>query len=983
MVSPVQRVSCWIVGLSLVVVAAWGGAGERVAPKKHVRATRLVGKLTLDGKLDEAAWQAVPLHTGFAMPLGLANRTPIPREAQTAFRVLYDDEVIYFGIRCNEPKMADLVAKAARKHDAAMWSDDDIELFLDPVGDRAEYYQLTINSEGTTVDLYYIESGNTQKAGWSSEWRAAAHRGADFWSVEVAVPFAVFHNRPSKAWAEKWGFSMSRTRKPKPAYYSQFSPAGGYHDVANFGTLGPIQIDRSRYNLYAESPTFRLEPAQDGYAVAASLQIENRGDTPFDGTLEMEVLAPKAKGASAALRLAPRSSTRVALAGSVVRDEGKWPVVFRARATKGYTALACRLDEWLTYTPLIIRITAPNYRNAIYATQQVDTVRGEVAVGLPMDKARGLTLRVSLSSRVHEPLSTEAKVASDTVPFGLPAADLPVGRYTVRAELLRPVGKPVRGKQSTQLVAETETILRKLAPAPSVEARVDDQGNLLINGQPIFIRGWYGSMGYVVSAASFPQAQLPRSTNFVMGGSDRERTDLGLYTIVGVTRLLDEAKAKLDQPIDSELKAKLRAVIARTRAQRNVIGYYISDEPECRGLSPTFLRSLYQFMADEDPYRFCKIVSRAPDVYINACDVMCPHPYMNPQVLPDGSRRFGNYFQRLSSILTTAVKANDGSKAVWAMPQTFSYGGLHGTDPTFRESRWFTHTALACGVKGIVPFIFNGYWNHYESRVGMSHVFEELTFLAPAWMGRDTATDVLCDKADVLAVAKHYKRPRGVHAHTFLVAANQSYGSTKATFTVPVLAKRKTTRLLVLRENRTVAVENGRFTDEFGGLGVHVYTTLEVLPHLRTLADIEADIARQLARPKQEGNILASGKVRWAIGKFGRRFASDRDLADGVRDAAGWFPVYGDRKQCLIVFAKPVAFSRVVLHTPTMRDAALDVWVGGQWKTVHEWKDEFLYRLEYKGAKMTTDRIRIRPTKARRGYGSWLVHEITELGIYE
>ncbi|GAG48128.1 unnamed protein product, partial [marine sediment metagenome] len=219
-----------------------------------------------------------------------------------------------------------------------------------------------------------------------------------------------------------------------------------------------------RYNLYAESPRFRLEPVEGSYVVSASLQVENRGDTPFDGTLEMQVLAAKAKGASAPLRLAPRSSARVALAGATVLEHGKWPVLFRARSSKGFAALAIRFDEWLTYTPLTIRITRPSYRNAIYATQRIDMVRGEVSIGLPLEKARGLALRVSLSSRVHEPLSTEAKVASATVPFELPAFALPVGRYTVRAELLRPVGKPARGKQSYQLVAEAETILRKLAP---------------------------------------------------------------------------------------------------------------------------------------------------------------------------------------------------------------------------------------------------------------------------------------------------------------------------------------------------------------------------------------------------------------------------------------------------------------------------------------------------------------------------------------
>jgi len=979
MTVPTHRVVRCIGWLPLLALAAsLAGAAEPVAPKKHATAARLKGKLTVDGKLDDAAWQAAPVHTGFEMPLGQANRTPIPEAAQTRFRVLYDDQALYFGIRCGEPKMADLVVRAARKHDAAMWSDDDVELFLDPVGDRMEYYQLAINSEGTKVDLYLIERGNTGKGGWSSDWQAVVHRGADFWSVEVAVPFALFHNRPSHTWADTWAFSIARTRKPKPSYFSMFSPAAKYHDVVHYGTLGPIRVDKSRYNLYAEAPTFYLEKAATGYNVTASLMVENRGDAPFEGTLEMDLLAPKAKGAAVPLKLAPKSSARIPLGGATLVEQGKWPVLFRAMSAPGYTALAIRFDEWLTYTPLTVRITQPNYRNAIYATQHVDAIKGHVTLGMPVERVKGCALKVSLTSAVREPVETEAAIGASRIPFELPVADLPVGRYTVRAEVLRPLAK---GKHA--IVAEAETALRKLAPAPAVEARIDDQGNLLINGHPISVRGWYGSMGYIVSHASLPQAQLPHSTNFLMGGTQRERTDLGLYTLVGVGRIIDEAKAKLDQPIDNELKARLRAVVARTRPLRHVLGYYISDEPECRGLSPHFLKSLHAFLAEEDPYRFCKIVSRAPAAYIGACDVMCPHPYMNPQRLDDGSRKFGSPLLSIHNRITAAVEANDGSKAVWSMPQTFSYGGLRGTHPTFRESRWFIHTSVACGAKGIVPFIFNGYWNHWESRIGVGAVFEELAFLAPAWMARDTAAEATCDNPAVDVIAKHYKRPKAAHGHTFVVAANQSYGPNKATFTVPALAEHKAARLLVLRENRVVPVANGRFTDQFEGLGAHVYTTLEVVPHFATLAEIERDIAAGLARPKAEGNILASGKVRWAIGGFGRRFASDSHLADGVRDAAGWFPVYTDRTQCLIVFEKPVTFSRVVLHTPTIRDAALEGWVGGQWKTLHTWTDQFLYKLSWKGAKVTTDRLRIRPLKARRGHGRWLVHEITELGIYE
>ena len=963
--------------LALTVVCTH--AAEVDPPMRAAAAARLEGTLTLDGKLDEQAWQKAPEHTGFENPLGQANRAPIPEEVQTHFRVLYDDAHLYCGIRCNEPKMDELTLEAARhQHDAAMWSDDDVEIFLDPVGDRLEYYQFATNAEGTQADLYMIERGNTARANWSSEWRAEVFHGPDYWSVEVAIPFAAFHMRPSTRWSDTWGFSISRTRTPEPRYYSQFSPARGYHDVVNYGTLGPIELDRARYTIAAGDPSFRLEAARDGYRVFSSVVLENRGEAAFAGTIQMQVMAEGTPPVQTPFELAPRSSTRVELPAAALAEQGRHGVILRVKSSKGDTALVRRHDDWLDYVPLTIHLTRPNYRNAIYATQEVETIAGGVSLGLPEEQIRGMTVRVSLSSPLCLPRSVEVAVESAEVVFDLSAADLPVGDYVLRAELLRPADG---GK--LRLVEEEEAPVRVLPPAPAVEARVDDQGNLLINGSPIFIRGWYGSMAYCVSTASFPQAQLPHSTNFMMGSTEFEQTDLGIYTLTGVTRLIDEAKAKLDAPIDAELKAKLREAIAGTWHSRNVIGYYISDEPECRGLSPRFLRSLYEFMAAEDPYRFCMIVSRAPATYIGACDVMCPHPYLTPQQYEDGRREFGSDLRHIHNVIAEAAGANDGSKAIWSMPQAFTYGGLHGVHPNFAESRWFTFTSIANGAQGIVPFIFSGFWGHYENRVAMNAVFEELTLLAPAWTARAAATEALSDNPAIDLTARYYRPEGAVRGHTFIVAANQSYEPATAMITVPILAQNKNPRLLVIRENRVVPVVDGAFSDTFTGLGVHVYTTLEVLPALQTLNEIERETAAALAEPARQGNILASGKVRWTIGEPGRAFQSDFDLADGQADAAGWMPVYEDRTQCPIVFEKPVTFRRVVIDSPTIKSAELDVWADGDWKTIHRWDEQYLHRFEYQGEPVTTDRLRIRPLAFREGYGSWVYPEITELGVYE
>jgi hypothetical protein len=459
----------------------------------------------------------------------------------------------------------------------------------------------------------------------------------------------------------------------------------------------------------------------------------------------------------------------------------------------------------------------------------------------------------------------------------------------------------------------------------------------------------------------------------MMGCSTDTTHETGLYTLRGITRMIDESQAKLDQPIGGAVRAKLREVVAQTRTDRNVIGYYISDEPECRGLSPFYLRSLYLTLRELDPYRFCMIVSRAPAQYMDACDVMCPHPYLSPQDYDDGTRRFANHILGIRNVMRAGIAANDGSKAMWCMPQTFSYGGPTARHPNFLESRWFTYTAVANGAKGIVPFIFNGYWNHMENRIAMDAVFEELALLAPAWKLPGTATDCESSNELVDAIAKRCQRQEGRATHAFLVAANQSYDANDATITCPALKDLRTTQLIVLRENRTVEVKDGVFTDHFGRLGVHVYTTLEALPYLRSLAEIQTEIDTRLAAAAKKGNLLAQPGVKWQVMGGKGLFSRSNELIDGVRNAGGWLPVYGDR---------PLTFSRVVLYTPSIRDAELQIDDNGEWRTIHAWRDQLLQRLEWKGQPVTTKALRVLPTKSRANWSGRALNEITEMELY-
>jgi hypothetical protein len=114
------------------------------------------GPLTIDGRLDEADWQHAAWTRDFQDIEGDAK--PAPR-FRTRAKMLWDDDYFYVGAELEEPH----VWATLTNHDAIIFQDNDFEVFIDPDGDRHEYYEIEINALNTEWDLLlkkpYISGG--------------------------------------------------------------------------------------------------------------------------------------------------------------------------------------------------------------------------------------------------------------------------------------------------------------------------------------------------------------------------------------------------------------------------------------------------------------------------------------------------------------------------------------------------------------------------------------------------------------------------------------------------------------------------------------------------------------------------------------------------------------------------------------------------------------------------------------------------------
>jgi len=191
------------------------------APRAYV-CPRVETAPTIDGRLDDMAWQSVPPTTAFVDIRGAGE--PDPRYVTTA-RMAWDDSCLYLAAELQEPH----VWGTLTRRDAVIYHDNDFEVFIDPDGDNHQYYELEINALGTEWDLLlvrpYRDGGPAINAWDITGLRTAVLVDGTVndpsdrdggWSVEIAIPWTVLAEaagRPAPpADGDIWRLNFSRVQ---------------------------------------------------------------------------------------------------------------------------------------------------------------------------------------------------------------------------------------------------------------------------------------------------------------------------------------------------------------------------------------------------------------------------------------------------------------------------------------------------------------------------------------------------------------------------------------------------------------------------------------------------------------------------------------------------------------------------------------------------------------------------------------------------
>lgn len=683
----------------------------------------------LDGKLDDQVWKEATWHDDFVRLEKHAGLGDFARK--TRFAVSCTATEIRIAARCEVPNVEEIKARP----ECDMWMADNFEIFLSPAATEASYYHFAVSPNcSTPMAEYFEEAGNIQPDHYAPSWRSATAFEDGAWTCEIQIPYTAFYWTRQQDWKEAWKVNFCRTMQNPYELASWSALEKGFHEPANFRIMEGMGMRAL---------------GQDGAIKRVAAKISAKVPSgALVGTLEVDVYVPFE--CDYLIEATPGGSVRKHLTGG--SHTVSFPCEFPREGTIRTRAVIYRAGGNITtertipvrveYKPVDVKLFSPAFKNCFYPGQDVSKVEGVVEINC------GGTAEVSISGGG---VVSQAKRLRNGEKFCFDTSALVQGGEAI---------VEVKGEKGLKRV-----VVRRLVPTGHRMSWIVN-GNIVVDGKPIFKRDIY-SNGYM-AGKKFKKLFASELDSFAMTPETARYVSITPEILIGG---LERKEAIFDIRPTEEVFRRLDEVIAKN-SDKDFFAYYICDEPECRGISPVYLKWIYDYVSEKDPSHLVFSATRAGRTYIDCIDLAETHPYIDPR----NTKRGREYTRPLCEIgdsvdQTGALGRSD--KVAGFLPTCFAYRwtSLDSDYPTFEEYIVHSWAAIAHGTKTLWPYAGHDIGDRAQLYEGTRYLFTSVKALEKPLMfwkreivfkTKDSEVAMWTDGKDSLAVMLNYT-PRKIN----------------------------------------------------------------------------------------------------------------------------------------------------------------------------------------------------------------------------
>ncbi len=645
--------------------------------------------ITIDGKLDEAAWEGAKEFTGFRK---MASQGGEPAEMETYVKVLQDKDCVYFGFKCMEEDVAQVVATYPERK---MWGADRIELFISPTGSTYDYYQFVVQFGGKLATIYYAEGGQIRPDPYAPDMEVKTYAGEGFWSVEMKIPLIAFYMNDNASMSDTWLINVIRGRTKTGAHRGEDS------------SVCALDNKFVEFDKFLVVDGFYKRPAEDDLRiVSAMVEITEKNEKGYCGTMEVKTINAVAETFTFSSNYGETTDVELQAGTNVFTVPCCFDKLGRDKLSleltrKGDGKLFKRYyPVTVEYEPIKLRFSLPEYRCNFYPGQDYSKIVGTAVSSKPV------TLK--LEGPGIETVEIQPN-ADGSFCFETPNFEIGEAWLTATA------GDEVKKQK-----------IRRLAPTGHMMTWISG-GNLIVNGEPVLSRQLY-SPGYRCSKVYFDRylRENYHETRQIKknNGIACPRPALKQALKMSMLEVFEDC-----MPCD-ELLRYFDALIEEHKDEEFAY-YYFSDEPECASVSPVYLRNAYEYIAERDPYHAIVIASRSAKTYVECADWLETHPYINPQNLADGRRVYSRPMNTMGNFVDDVAKLNRPDKCIGMIPQLYCYEAksIYADYLTMDELFCSTWAGMIHGGKTIKPYASGDMADRPAVEEGLRYLFSSFEAL--------------------------------------------------------------------------------------------------------------------------------------------------------------------------------------------------------------------------------------------------------------
>jgi hypothetical protein len=179
--------------------------------KKQIEAIRIDTPPKIDGNLDEAFWQTLPVARDFVEYSPRNGTNPL---FDTEVRFAYDDVALYACAIMHDPAPDSIFNQLGKRDQIEQLMTDYLSFDILPYDDDLNMYEFKVSPGNLQNDCKYSAVG--QDVTWDAVWESATKITDSGWIIELKIPFSAL--RFPKIENQVWGINMWRNNLRKREY---------------------------------------------------------------------------------------------------------------------------------------------------------------------------------------------------------------------------------------------------------------------------------------------------------------------------------------------------------------------------------------------------------------------------------------------------------------------------------------------------------------------------------------------------------------------------------------------------------------------------------------------------------------------------------------------------------------------------------------------------------------------------------------------